>query len=183
MTGAVARFQPTLVFEWGTHIGKSARVFYEASKVLELETQIHSIDLPDDVEHGEHPHSERGKMVRGYPGVKLHQGDGLDTALKILGILKGDAASGKDALFFVDGDHSYESVKRELSGIMKSAPQAAVLLHDTFYQSEDSGYNVGPFQAINECLAAAPGRYKRLDTSTGLPGMTLLYPTASKHSQ
>ena len=37
-------------------------------------------------------------------------------------------------------------------------PDAAVLLHDTLYQSPDSGYNVGPFQAIEEVAAVWPGR-------------------------
>ncbi|MDQ3112117.1 MAG: hypothetical protein M3R17_19715, partial [Bacteroidota bacterium] len=30
MTASVCRFKPELIFEWGTNIGKSARVFYEA---------------------------------------------------------------------------------------------------------------------------------------------------------
>jgi cephalosporin hydroxylase len=174
MTGAVARFRPKLIFEWGTHIGKSARIFYEAGQALGVSTSVHSIDLPDGVEHGEHPHEQRGQMVRGLKTVQLHQGDGLDTAL---GILRDARASEKDSvLFFVDGDHSYESVKRELSGIMKSAPKAAVLLHDTFYQSADSGYNTGPFRAVAVCLKHSNNKYKRVDTATGLPGMTLLYP-------
>jgi hypothetical protein len=29
MVGSVCRFNPTHIFEWGTHIGKSARIFYE----------------------------------------------------------------------------------------------------------------------------------------------------------
>ncbi|MFI5240698.1 MAG: class I SAM-dependent methyltransferase [Candidatus Saccharimonadia bacterium] len=178
--GTVVWLEPKYIFEWGTHIGKSARVFFEATKAFNIETQIHSIDLPDDVSHAEHPHNDRGKLVRGLPDVYLHQGDGLATALGILAKLgTEDEKSGGKALFFVDGDHSYESVKRELSGIMKSAPGAAILLHDTFYQSEDSNYNIGPYQAINECLAASTSKFKRIDTSFGLPGMTLLYPATT----
>lgn len=176
MAAAVARFQPQLIFEWGTHIGKSARVFYEISNALNINTTVHSIDLPDESEHVEHPHSERGKLVRGIKKVILHQGDGLDTALQILAKRKGETQKGKEVLFFVDGDHSYESVKRELSGIMKAAPKAVILLHDTFYQSPGSKYNIGPYEAINECLKTVPKEYKRIDTVTGLPGMTLLYP-------
>ena len=45
MTGATARFQPKVIFEWGTHIGQAARIFYEVTKALNLDTVIHSIDF------------------------------------------------------------------------------------------------------------------------------------------
>ena len=51
-----------------------------------------------------------------------------------------------------------------------------VLLHDSFYQSSESKYNVGPHQAIERTLQEHPGRFRRLDSGLGLPGMTLLYP-------
>jgi hypothetical protein len=76
---------------------------------------------------------------------------------------------------FIDGDHNYASVQRELTDVMTHMPTANILLHDTFYQSQESGYNVGPHQAIAEAMAIAPDRYRRLSTDTGLPGMTLLY--------
>lgn len=173
MSGAVARFQPQLIFEWGTHIGKAARVFYEVTRALNLDTAVHSIDLPDDAEHGEHPHERRGMLVKGIKKVRLHQGDGLNTSLGIMKKSKKNS-DGSRVLFFIDGDHSYESVKRELSQILVEAPKATILLHDTFYQSPDAKYNVGPYQAINDCLKNNK-KYKRIDTKTGLPGMTLLY--------
>lgn len=174
MAGSVARFRPDLIFDWGTHIGKAARIFSEVSKEFGLNTVIHSTDLPDESEHAEHPHDERGKFVIGHKNVKLHQGDGLDTSLKLMKKSKKNT-SGRGVIFFVDGDHSYDSVKRELSAIIAEAPEAAILLHDTFYQSADSQYNIGPHQAINDNLKKNRN-YSRIDTSTGLPGMTLLYP-------
>lgn len=172
MSGAVCRFRPTHIFEWGTHVGKSARVFYETATYFGISTKIHSIDLPDDVSHGEHPKNKRGRLVRGKKNVCLHQGDGLNTSLGIISGIKGEYIP----LFYVDGDHGYDSVKRELEGIILHVPNAAILLHDTFYQSEDAGYNVGPFQAIEDVLGAHPEHgYSRIDTKTGLPGMTLLY--------
>jgi cephalosporin hydroxylase len=183
IASTLARFEPKYIFEWGTHIGKSARAFYEAARALDLEVTIHSIDLPDDVEHGEHPHAERAKLVRGLSSVRLHQGDGVDTALKILSKLGKNNRTGAGVVFFVDGDHSYESVSRELKAIIKNAPDAVVLLHDTFYQSKDSNYNIGPHEAIKDCLKEAGGRYKRLDTTFGLPGMTLLYPQSADRSE
>jgi cephalosporin hydroxylase len=171
MVAAVCRLQPTHIFEWGTNIGKSARIFYETCQALGLDTEIHSIDLPDDIEHAEHPHSRRGQLVRRFPQVKLHLGDGLDTALAILAAGGGEQAR---PLFFVDGDHSYLSVKRELEGILANAPQAQILLHDTFLQSDQSGYNVGPYRALEEMLRKTD-RFRVVSQNMGLPGMTLLW--------
>lgn len=174
MVAAVCRLQPPQIFEWGTHIGKSARIFYACATHYGIAAEIHSTDLPDEVSHGEHPHRERGRLVRGLPRVRLHQGDGLDASLALW------RAGGRKPrpLFLVDGDHSYQSVLRELTGITRAVPDAAVLLHDTFYQSSESGYNVGPWQAIEDVLASCPGRYRKQHSGLGLPGMTLVYPSS-----
>lgn len=172
MTATVCRFKPALIFEWGTHIGKSARIFLEIIRGFDLKGHVHSMDLPDDVFHGEHPKQDRGLLVRGMSGVTLHQADGLTRSLEIL---RQERPSG-DVLFFVDGDHSYESVVRELTAILELGPKVVVLLHDTFYQAPSARYNVGPWQAITDVLAKQSRPYKRINTQLGLPGMTLLYP-------
>jgi cephalosporin hydroxylase len=172
MCAAITRLEPSVIFEWGTNIGKSARIFHETACYYGIKTTIHSIDLPDDIEHGEHPHSQRGELVRGIDDVRLHQGDGLNVALK----LWEDAGSPSGPMFFIDGDHSYESVKRELEGITKAVRDPILLLHDTFYQSPESGYNIGPHRAISELLAEHPGRFSIVETSISLPGMSLLIP-------
>lgn len=171
MCAATCRLRPTQIFEWGTHVGKSARVFYECAQHYGIPMQIHSVDLPDDARHVEHPGEIRGALVRGLPGVLLHQGDGIDVSLSLW--RKGGGAP--PPLFFIDGDHAYESVLRELSAVAAEIPNASILLHDTFYQSNGSGYNVGPHRAIEEVLRAHAGRYRRIDSGLGLPGMTLLY--------
>lgn len=171
MAAAVVRMKPQQIFEWGTNIGKSARVFHETAKRFKIELHVHSVDLPDDVEHGEHPRSNRGYMVRGLRNVSLYQADGLSKSIELY-----QKTPTLRTLVFIDGDHSYDSVFRELAGVIQAMPNASILLHDTFYQSEDSGYNIGPFRAINDVLAANPDKYKVLSTNTGLPGMTLLYP-------
>lgn len=171
LSAAVCRIRPSHIFEWGTHIGKSARAFYEITRHYGISCEIHSVDLPDDIEHVEHPSTERGRMVRGLQGVHLHQGDGVETSI---GIWK-KAGRPASVLFLVDGDHSQQSVHRELSTIVREVPAPAVLLHDTFKQSPEAGYNVGPANAIAEVTAAHPGRFKRLESGLGLPGMTLLY--------
>jgi cephalosporin hydroxylase len=172
MTAATTKFRPTHIFDWGTHIGKSARVFYEATEKFGIKAKLYSIDLPDEIEHGEHPHEQRGKLVRGLPRVKLIQGDGLKDSLNVL--IKLDKKK-TIPLFFIDGDHSYESVKREFGGLIKAWPNGIYLLHDTFYQSKDSGYNIGPYQAIKDVLKNTKDTYKIASTNTGLPGMTLVY--------
>jgi len=170
MTSTVCRFKPEFIFEWGTNIGKSARIFYEIRKGFTLNFEIHSVDLPDDVFHNEHPKHDRGLLVRNISDVHLHQGDGLDCSLSLI---QKKAPKG-NILFFVDGDHSFESVKRELGSILESVPNAVVLLHDTFYQSNDSGYNVGPNLAVAEIMSMK-NEYEVVSTVLGLPGMSLVY--------
>ena len=171
MVSAVCRLKPTHIFEWGTNIGKSARIFHETVKHFGLSTEIHSIDLPDEIDHHEHPKAKRGVLVKGIGDVRLYKGDGLKTALEMYRKMREICRP----LVFIDGDHSYESVKRELGEIMKRMPNANILLHDTFFQSAESGYKVGPYQAITDTLSNMPHRYKIISTNTGLPGMTLLY--------
>jgi Methyltransferase domain len=172
MVAAVCRFRPTHIFDWGTHIGKSARVFYESAKAFAIETKIHSIDLPDSVGHREHPGEHRGQFVKDLSNVHLHLGDGLETALGICAQLP---PASLRPLFFVDGDHAFDSVRRELLGIIEHTPQASILLHDTFNQSAESGYNVGPYAAVCDVLAQYPGVFKAYAQNLGLPGMTLLW--------
>ena len=80
----------------------------------------------------------------------------------------------KRPLFFVDGDHAYESVRDELSDIFSTIPDASALAHDTFFQSEESSYNVGPARAIDEIIGKFPSRFHVTKSGLGLPGMTLL---------
>jgi cephalosporin hydroxylase len=176
LTAAVTRVQPTHIFEWGTHIGKSARIFFETIKFFNIGSEIHSIDLPDDVSHIEHPGARRGVLVKGIKKVTLHMGDGLDTSLRLCDMAD---QTGFTPLFFVDGDHSYESVKRELFGIMTRLPNAHILVHDTFNQSEGAGYNTGPYRAVKDVLVSTSGRYKVIAQEMGLPGLTLIWPSST----
>jgi len=173
MTATVVAFKPSHIFEWGTHLGKSARAFHEISKAFRINTEIHSTDLPENEYHVENLGKRRGTFVRRRPSVHLHLGDGLETSLGIYAQLKTKI---HPALFFLDGDHSYGSVRRELAAIRAAAPAAVQLVHDTFYQSPESGYNTGPYQAVEEFIHSYPEEYSRLSTSLGLPGMTLLIP-------
>ena len=169
---AVCRFQPPQIFDWGTHIGKSARIFYETAAHYRIDTEIHSTDLPDTADHPEHPRSQRGAMVAGLSSVSLHQGDGATVSLDIW------RSGGRRPapLFLLDGDHAYDTVARELELILSEVPDAIVLVHDSFYQSAESGYNVGPHDAIATAMANHSGAYRVLRSGMGLPGLALLYP-------
>lgn len=118
MAAAVCRLKPTHILEWGTHLGVSARIFFEVAKAFHIRAEIHSTDLPDFSDHSEHPGRKRGMLVKDIPEVMLHQGDGLDESMKVLDKVQGDIKP----LFFLDGDHAYDSVTRELAGIMKACP-------------------------------------------------------------
>jgi len=170
MTGAACRLKPSVVFDWGTHIGVSARIFYECDKAFNLGFEVHSVDLPPDARHVEHPGQEHGRLVRGLSKVHLHRGDGVKVALDVWRAL----GQPKRPLFFVDGDHAYESVRNELNAIFSAIPDASALAHDSFFQSADSNYNIGPSLAIDEVVGRFPARFKVIKSGLGLPGMTLL---------
>ncbi|MCA3072074.1 MAG: class I SAM-dependent methyltransferase [Rhodocyclaceae bacterium] len=172
MSAAVCRLKPKEIFEWGTNLGKSAWIFARTAQEFSIDTTVHSVDLPDEIDHAEHPRRRRGEMVRDNPRVCLHLGDGLNVSLA----LWRSGGCTQRPLFMIDGDHSYASVLRELTGIAEAVPDAAILLHDTFFQSSESGYNVGPDRAIVEVMERFPQRWRRIDSGLGLPGMSLLHP-------
>jgi len=170
ITAAACRLKPSVVFDWGTHIGASARIFYECRQAFKLDYEIHSIDLPPDATHVEHPGEEHGRLVKGLAGVYLHRGNGVEVALSQWQKL----GRPERPLFFVDGDHAYESVRDELDRIFSTVPDASALAHDTFFQSDESNYNVGPARAIDEIIRKFPSRFHVIKSGLGLPGMTLL---------
>lgn len=171
MAAAVCRVRPTHILEWGTNIGASARIFHEICRTFSVKAEINSIDLPDHERHVEHPRQKRGQLVRGIPKVRLHQGDGLTVALDILACTTEPAR----ALFFLDGDHGYDSVRHELVTIISKVPDASILVHDTFCQSEESGYNTGPYRAVQDVLIETASDFKIYSQDIGLPGMTFLW--------
>lgn len=170
MTTAACRLKPSVVFDWGTHIGASARIFYECRKAFKLGYAIHSIDLPAGADHVEHPGEAHGRLVKGFAEVHLHRGNGVEVALAQWQKL----GRPQRPLFFVDGDHAYESVRDELDQIFSTVPDASALAHDTFFQSAESNYNVGPARAVDEIVEKFAPRFRVIKSGLGLPGMTLL---------
>ncbi|MBM4053454.1 MAG: glycosyltransferase [Planctomycetes bacterium] len=169
MCSVVSYFEPDIIIEWGTHAGKSARVFYEISNHLGIKTDIYSIDSPADANHIENlkDQGERARYIKGLP-VNRYLGDGITVAKEIL-----SSNSHRFPLFFVDGDYSYDAVWRDLSEIKKSVNAAAILLHDSFLQDDQSKYNCEPNFAIKQF-----SEENNLDvwhTAMGLPGMSLVW--------
>lgn len=173
MVAAACRLRPSVVFDWGTHIGASARIFHECGQAFRLGYDVHSIDLPPEAAHVEHPGEDHGRLVRGLGKVHLHRGNGVEVALETWRKL----GRPKRPLFFVDGDHAYETVRGELEAIFSTVGDASAIAHDTFVQSAEANYNVGPARAVDDVLQRFPGRFAVVKTGFGLPGMTLLAST------
>lgn len=171
LTAATIYFKPTHIFDWGTHVGKAARIFWEIKKAFMIPFVQYSIDLPDTVDHPEHPHKLRGKMIKKMPEINQLDGDGVTEALRVYKQL-----NDSNPLFFLDGDHEYKTVKRELHQLHKYVKKPVIIVHDTFFQTKKSHYNVGPHRAIVEFIQKEPNTYQVIELNLGLPGMTLLYP-------
>jgi cephalosporin hydroxylase len=167
MTVVMLWWQPDVIFEWGTNLGNSARVFHWIAEAFAIDTQIHSIDLPPDVAHVENVRELRGMLVRKFSDVHLHLGDGADKAVELFAALKP-----KRPLFYVDGDHRAEAVTRELDAIHAVAPAAPILVDDTHdWQISDS-----PRPAMLQFLDRHQGEYEVFEMVATLPGMSLLAP-------
>jgi len=167
MTVTLLWWQPDVIFEWGTNLGNSARVFHWIAEAFAIDTQIHSIDLPPDVSHVENIKELRGLLVRDFPDVHLHLGDGVNKALELFAALKP-----RKPLFYVDGDHRAETVTRELEAIFSAAPTAPILLDDT----HDWGISDSPRGAMLQFLERHHGDYEVFENVATLPGMSLLVP-------
>lgn len=165
MTAVFRYLQPAVVVEIGTHVGKSARIWWELSRMSGRRTAIHTIDLHDP-SHAEYPGKALGKMIKGLPVVQ-HYGDGFEVADQIL-----PTFAGSTCVLFLDGDHAYESVAKELTLVSRHPNVVGVLVHDTFYQP-GSAYNHGPYEAVMAFVASHPVR-ELVHAHMGLPGMTYI---------
>jgi len=156
------------IFEYGTHFGVSARIWYEIKKYFNLKYNIHTIDLPYNEEHIEHPKNNVGVFIRNISEIQQHFGNGVEVSLELAKKFKA-----KNPLFFVDGDHEYESVYLELDRIYSEFPSSHVLAHDTFMQREEKKYNTGPGRAVKAIIKKY--NLEEVQLNIGTPGMTYLY--------
>ena len=175
MALVVDRVRPTHIFEWGTNIGSSAKIFHHITESLGMDIPIHTWDLPEDVPHGQHPKENHAKLAKGLARVHFHRDDGLRGALAQYQIEKTKDPKIRP-LFFVDGDHSYASVIREITGIVSAQDEFHVLAHDTFVQKPDSkGQSRESWVGCHTALELAAQDYRWLNVGFGNPGMAYLW--------
>lgn len=145
----LSRLRPDIVCEWGTHMGHSARLFYEIAAQLMLGCRVHSIDITKDAAGG-----HRGAMVKNVP-VNLHVGDGVTVAM-------GLCERFSRPLFFLDDNHEYRHVLRQLETIHQRKP-GVMLMHDVFRMETVAGEAAWilhePGDAAAVFLAEHPHRY------------------------
>lgn len=126
MAGTALELRPDAVYDWGTNVGASARVFWEVAQQGGYLCQVHSTELPEGSEHREKPTAAiYAELVRHLP-VELHLGDGAEVSVALC-----LEARPERPLFFVDGDHEAFNVYRELRLIYENVPHAWCLVHDT----------------------------------------------------
>jgi len=184
MALAVDRVRPSHIFEWGTNIGGSAKIFHQITESLGMDTAIHTWDLPEDVPHGQHPGKNHAKLARGLARIHFHREDGLQGALTQYHLEKAKNP-GMRALFFVDGDHFYESVVREIVGLVSVQEEFHILAHDTFVQKPDGkGQSKESWLACPTALQISASEYRWLNVGFGNPGMAYLWGrgSSSTHS-
>jgi hypothetical protein len=175
MAGSVVFLKPDIIIEWGTNQGRSTRIWLETIKHWGYKTHIHTVDLPPDVAHPENPQSSIGlfyKQVSDHSKyVTQHLGDGLDVTKNLV-----DSNPNKEILFFIDGDHHEDSVRREIQGLLHlHLPKYNLLFHDA-YLSRRKDYYCGVFKAIDDLLLQNKSLSipNKTFINTGLPGMYFL---------
>ena len=192
MAAAIVHARPDFVFEWGTNSGCSARIFFEAAQLLQLKTVIHSTDLPAEMMLEDMTEQVRGQNVRGRrfeETVRMHVGDGLNESMAAW---KEEGWVAARVLWYLDGDHSEQAVRRELDAIASHASCVRepgdmlgegawswpgdgcyILMHDTHAAISKSGAHSAAeswWQGINA------DRFGKTEVSLGSPGMTLFWP-------
>lgn len=166
----VFALEPDFICEWGTNRGSSARIFYESCQLLRVTPWIYTVELPNKLAPvtADHPGIQTGMFIRKLQGITAYRGDGITTAMKLY-----RRASPSRPLFFVDGDHSFQTVYKELRTLLSEAKNAVVVVHDTNHP-EGRG-PTGPAEAIN---ALVWDRYRKTELLSQA-GMVRLWPEAS----
>lgn len=163
LANVLVRHRPQAVFDWGTNVGASARIFYEAAQLLGYPCVVHTIELPDDEAHRDrdHPGERYGQWLVDVP-VCCWRGDALDVALQLLRYADPSLIR---LLFFLDGAHDRDSVTREMKGIAYYEPEAVMVVHDTETLTGDT---------VREFASQHPTY--RVETVRSHAGMMALWP-------
>jgi predicted O-methyltransferase YrrM len=158
----VEEMRPDAIFEWGTYAGTSARIFWECCRLLGLATEVHTVELPNELKllDRAHPGDESGLHLVD-TGVWQHRGDGVTEAL-----VQWQRMRPERSLFFLDGDHHWVMVYREITLIDRMAPDAVMLIHDA---------QAGPGYAAREWVRLNPASHA-LRSVSGREGICRLEP-------
>lgn len=159
------KLQPSHVFEWGTNVGASARIFHEVTRLAGIRSTVHTWEHPDMTTR-DHPGHRHAELVDGIATVIPYIGEGLIGALSLY-----TSTTPARALFFLDGDHSYATVLKELRAIAKVAAEAVILVHDLRHPTERTG------DAVHDFAAEQNGRYVLAELASQA-GMGRLWPRA-----
>jgi len=117
LTGLLARWQPSVVLEIGTHYGGSLQVLAAAGR------RVYSIDLDPTVALA---------LRSPFPQVEFLTGPSAAQIPRLLAALQ---QRGEDLEFvLVDGDHSAAGVKVDIEALLQYCPRKSlrILLHDSF---------------------------------------------------
>lgn len=165
MAAAIAFVKPKIIIEWGTHVGISARLFWEVKKALSLNCQIYTIDSMNP-NHPEFPGAKRGIYLH-KTDIKQLTGDGVVIASKLLENIC------NPVLVYVDGDHSREATKEDFAIWDKLPSKSGILAHDVFFQTP-SNYNIGPWLSFQELVQQKSDISQVQWQLLGLPGMVFM---------
>lgn len=136
--------KPMNVLEIGTCHGGTLWLWCQ---LAHPHAQIVSVDLPDGPYGGGYPTSAVPKLLsygNDHQWIQLFQGDSHDE--KMLKSVKGFLAGRKIDLLFIDGDHTFEGVKRDW--VMYSplvSEEGLIIFHDIVEHTADPGCQVAPF--------------------------------------
>lgn len=167
MAAAVAFVQPKIIVEWGTHLGKSARLFWQVKEALGLSgCRVCTVDSMNS-DQPEYPGAARGRYL-GQTGVEQIVGDGAQVAAQLID------GSCEPVLLYVDGDHSREATKQDFALWPKLPAGSGLLAHDVFFQTP-SAYNVGPWESLQELVETHQETIAQMQWQLlGLPGMAFM---------
>ncbi len=115
LEGLLTQLQPSLAIETGTADGGSLR------RIAAHADEVHAFDIAREV----------ARLGDDIPNATIHIGDSAVLLPRVLGDL---AAGGRHVDFaLIDGDHSYEGVRRDATAVVDSdaCRQTVIVFHDT----------------------------------------------------
>lgn len=137
------KIEPKVVVEIGTAKGGTLFLFH---RIASEDATIISIDLPHGMFGGGYP-VWKNPLYKAFklPGQKLHliraDSHRQETLNKIKNILNGENVD----FLFIDGDHTYEGVKKDFEMYSPLVKDGVIVLHDIVVHPPEIGCKVNKF--------------------------------------